>query len=144
MESITLPNNGSIKLLAMTEVMPPTNPQATLCPTTLGQATTFYATVNTSISGTVFNDNNMDGVYDSGDTARKVDLFYVDLNNSGQFAATDPSATTDATGAYRIFDLFAQHDLHRPALPEPHDSKPIISTHLLYYRPSPPIPTRPS
>jgi SdrD B-like domain/FG-GAP-like repeat/RTX calcium-binding nonapeptide repeat (4 copies) len=104
-QSITLPDNESVKLLAITEVISPTNPQATLCPTTLGQATTFYATVSTSISGTVYNDNNMDGVYDSGDTGAEGWIVYVDLNDSGQFEATDPSATTDATGAYRIFDL---------------------------------------
>jgi len=141
--SITLPDDASVKVLTISEVSQPTNPQATLCPATLTMATTFDATVTTSISGTVFNDNNMDGVYDSGDTGAEGWIVYADLNDSGQFVATDPSATTDATGAYRIFAL-SPNTAYPIRLYQNPTTQRIISTRLHSCRRLRPIPIRPS
>jgi len=58
-----------------------------------------------SISGTVFNDLNGNGVQDAGEPVLAGRLVYVDLNGSGEYESGDPSATTDANGSYTITDL---------------------------------------
>jgi len=58
-----------------------------------------------SISGTVFNDLNGNGVQDIGEPVLAGCVVYVDLAGSGQYESTDPSATTDANGDYSISAL---------------------------------------
>ncbi|HET6249141.1 MAG TPA: SdrD B-like domain-containing protein [Tepidisphaeraceae bacterium] len=55
-----------------------------------------------TITGTVFNDVNQNGVQDNGEAGVSGVSVYVDLNNSGQYVSGDPMATTDANGAYTI------------------------------------------
>jgi hypothetical protein len=54
------------------------------------------------ISGGVFNDNNLNGQQDIGEPGLAGQTVYLDLNNTGVFAARDPSAITAAFGAYTI------------------------------------------
>jgi hypothetical protein len=53
-----------------------------------------------SISGTVFQDNNGDGVFDSGDLPLAGQTIYLDTNNNGVLDAGEPSTVTSANGNY--------------------------------------------
>jgi SdrD B-like protein len=55
-----------------------------------------------TISGTVFADLNGDGVQDNGETGISGVRVYVDLNNSGSYVSSDPSAITASNGTYSI------------------------------------------
>jgi hypothetical protein len=55
-----------------------------------------------TISGTVFADLNGDGVQDNGETGISGVRVYVDLNNSGTYVSSDPSAITASNGTYSI------------------------------------------
>ena len=60
-----------------------------------------------SISGTVFNDVNANGLRDGGDFGLSGWLIYADLNNNNKLDANEPSTFTDNSGAYRIGSLGA-------------------------------------
>ncbi len=60
-----------------------------------------------SIGDRVWADANGDGVQDTGELGLAGVKVYVDSNNNGAWDAGEPSDTTDATGAYRIFGLSA-------------------------------------
>ncbi|MFN9048914.1 MAG: SdrD B-like domain-containing protein [Planctomyces sp.] len=53
-----------------------------------------------TISGTVWNDSNGDGVRGTGETALAGRPVFIDLNRDGVQAATEPARTTDANGNY--------------------------------------------
>jgi hypothetical protein len=50
----------------------------------------------------VFLDLSADGVLEAGDPGLAGRLVYLDVNNTGQFAPGDPSALTDASGAFTL------------------------------------------
>ncbi|MEM6688091.1 MAG: Ig-like domain-containing protein [Planctomycetota bacterium] len=58
-----------------------------------------------SISGTVFTDQNADGVIDPADSGLSQQVVYLDLNTNGQFDTGEPTATTDANGDYLFEEL---------------------------------------
>ncbi|HXE51495.1 MAG TPA: ELWxxDGT repeat protein, partial [Tepidisphaeraceae bacterium] len=58
-----------------------------------------------SISGTVFNDANYDGIQDTGEQGVPGVTVYLDLNHDGQFDSGDISTTTDARGNYSFQNL---------------------------------------
>ncbi|MFM8725894.1 MAG: SdrD B-like domain-containing protein, partial [Planctomycetaceae bacterium] len=58
-----------------------------------------------TISGTVWNDSNGDGVRSAGETPLAGRPVYIDLNRDGVQAATEPVRTTDASGAYTFTDI---------------------------------------
>jgi protocatechuate 3,4-dioxygenase beta subunit len=60
-----------------------------------------------SLSGVVYNDANSDGLQDDGETGISGVTVYIDMNGTGQFAAGDPTATTDANGTYTFTGLSA-------------------------------------
>ena len=53
-----------------------------------------------SISGTVFDDANADGVMGAGETGLKSQTVYLDQNFNGQFDVGEPSTLTDKDGQY--------------------------------------------
>lgn len=57
------------------------------------------------ITGTVFNDTNGDGVQESKDKGLAKQVVYVDSNGDGKHEASEPEATTNSAGHYRIFGL---------------------------------------
>src|SRR6185437_16213012 len=70
----------------------------------------FLGSVNTgtgSISGTVFNDGNHDGSFDSGDTALSARKVFIDVNNNGKLDSGDISTTTNSSGVYTFSNLAA-------------------------------------
>jgi hypothetical protein len=73
--------------------------------------------LSASISGTVFNDVNANGVRDSGEPALAGVRVYVDLNNLGYYKTGDPNQITSASGAYTISGLSAGTYLVRQVLP---------------------------
>jgi uncharacterized delta-60 repeat protein len=58
-----------------------------------------------SISGTVYNDANRNGVRDPAETAVAGRQVYLDLNGIDLFVAGDPIAVTDASGGYSFTGL---------------------------------------
>jgi hypothetical protein len=58
-----------------------------------------------SVSGTVFNDLNGDGVRQTNEPGLAGVIVYADLNDNGVFEPGDPSATTDASGNYVLNGL---------------------------------------
>jgi uncharacterized delta-60 repeat protein len=63
------------------------------------------ASMGSSISGTVFDDTNFDGVQNNGETAVAGRQVYLDLQGIGVFANGDPITTTDANGLYSFANL---------------------------------------
>lgn len=57
------------------------------------------------ITGTVFNDVNGDGIQESKDKGLAKQVVYVDTNNDGKHESSEPEATTNSAGHYRIFGL---------------------------------------
>jgi hypothetical protein len=55
-----------------------------------------------TISGTVFQDININGVHDSKEPGIAGVTVYLDLNNSGVLAGNDPTAITDGNGNFRF------------------------------------------
>jgi len=55
-----------------------------------------------SISGTIFNDTNANGVQDSGESGISQRTVYVDSNGNGQFDSGELNTTTDSSGAYQF------------------------------------------
>lgn len=70
-------------------------------------------TAGGSISGTVFNDNNFDGISNQGDAPVAGRQVYLDLKGLGVFATGDPVSTTDANGHYTFTGLPAANYLVR-------------------------------
>jgi hypothetical protein len=60
-----------------------------------------------SASGTKFDDLDADGVQDAGESALAGFAFYVDYDDDAQKDANEPSATSDATGAWTISNVEA-------------------------------------
>ena len=58
-----------------------------------------------SISGTVFNDTNGNGVQDSGETGVSGAVVYIDSNNNGVRDAGEEEATTNSSGKYTLTEL---------------------------------------
>ncbi len=119
--SATTDANGNYTITGLTAGVPytvrevvPAGTRETTAPmgsvtVSAGQTVTiadFGTTVNSgSITGTVFNDLNGNGVLDAGEPGFAGQVVYIDLDGSGQYETTDPSATTDANGNYTIADL---------------------------------------
>src|SRR5439155_12559283 len=59
------------------------------------------------ISGSVFNDVNMNGTKDSFEFGIGGTRVFVDLNGDGLFGRDEPTAITSSTGAYRIDNALA-------------------------------------
>jgi hypothetical protein len=59
-------------------------------------------TAATTVSGTVFRDYNADGIRDGADAGLAGRTVFVDLNGDGTLDAGDPTAVTDASGAYTL------------------------------------------
>ena len=55
-----------------------------------------------TISGTVFQDININGVQDPGEPGIAGVTLYLDLNNSGMLESGDPTAITDSNGNYQF------------------------------------------
>ncbi len=69
------------------------------------QAFTLTVTQIGTISGVVFRDYNLDGQQESAEPGLAGQTLYLDLNNNGVFDAGEPTATTDANGAYSFSGL---------------------------------------
>ncbi|MGC4032558.1 MAG: SdrD B-like domain-containing protein [Tepidisphaeraceae bacterium] len=61
--------------------------------------------VTQSISGTLFNDNNRNGVYDAGDTLNPGRTVYIDENDNEKLDVGEPTVLTDANGKYTFTNL---------------------------------------
>ncbi len=59
-----------------------------------------------SISGTVFNDENTDGVQQASEPSLGGSTVYLDLNGNGQLDRGEPTALTDTGGNYSLTDLW--------------------------------------
>ncbi|MGA2030752.1 MAG: lectin like domain-containing protein [Thermoguttaceae bacterium] len=57
------------------------------------------------IQGTIWNDANANGTWDSGETAASGATVYLDLNHNGLRDPGEPSTTTDANGSYTFTGL---------------------------------------
>jgi hypothetical protein len=75
------------------------------------------ATAGASASGTVFNDANADGVKQSTETGILGRTVYIDTNKNGKLDTGEPTATTDATGAFKLTGLAAGTYRVRQLLP---------------------------
>lgn len=72
----------------------------------LKKVKTFLITPRTIISGTVFRDDNGDGVFNTNEKGRSGWRVYLDLNNDGVWQKeTEPSRKTDPQGKYAFRDL---------------------------------------
>jgi hypothetical protein len=58
-----------------------------------------------TITGTVFDDHNANGIRETGDLGLAGRTVFLDLNNSGKPDPGEPSAVTDAGGNYRIIGV---------------------------------------
>lgn len=87
-EAVTSPSGGSY---AITLVSNETRPNID-----------FGVSAGASISGTVFNDINLNGTQDGGDAGLVGEVVYLDLNNNGTRQGNEPTATTTANGAFTI------------------------------------------
>jgi hypothetical protein len=117
--STTLPQSGSITdqtaTLSTVGVAPGKYWLCTKVTNSAGDTRYAYTAINVqltvepvgSISGEVFNDVKGTGVIVPGDPGEPGVLVYVDQNDSGQYQAGDPSATTNADGDYTISGLVA-------------------------------------
>jgi SdrD B-like domain len=70
-----------------------------------------------SVSGTVFQDNNGNGVINSGETGMSGVTVYFDANNDGTLDAGDISTTTNSAGAYTLNFLPVGSDVIRIVVP---------------------------
>src|ERR1019366_4780980 len=71
-----------------------------------------------SISGTVFNDLNNDGLQDDAEPGISGVVMYIDLDNAGVFQAGDPEVTTDALGNFTFTGLTAGTYIVRQMVPK--------------------------
>ncbi len=72
---------------------------------TSAQATTTVANDNGMISGFVFHDYNANGQHDSAEPGLAGVTVYLDLNDNGVLDTGEPTATTNASGAYDFTGL---------------------------------------
>ena len=79
--------------------------------------TRFYGDAPASVSGTVFNDANSDGILDNGETGLAGVKVYLDINNNGVFDAADYYVITDTHGNYTFANLAAGTYSIREVLP---------------------------
>jgi hypothetical protein len=70
-----------------------------------------------SISGTVFDDSNGNGIEDPGELGISGVVLYIDLDNAGDFQAGDPPTTTNSSGVYSFTGLAAGTYIVRQVLP---------------------------
>ena len=70
-----------------------------------------------TVTGTVFNDANGDGIQDNGETGLGGVQVYADLGNVGYFVTGDPTTTTNATGGYTLAGLAAGNYIIRQVPP---------------------------
>ena len=70
-----------------------------------------------SISGTVFDDSNGNGIQDPGELGISGVVLYIDLDNAGDFQAGDPPTTTNSSGVYSFTGLAAGTYIVRQVLP---------------------------
>jgi hypothetical protein len=61
-----------------------------------------FAVNRPTISGTVFQDINLNGVQDPGEPGLAGQMLFLDLAGSGVLAAGDPTATTDSNGNFQF------------------------------------------
>ena len=80
----------------------------------IGSNTTLAPSGNGTITGILFNDNNLDGTYDAGDTLNPGRTVYIDANHNGKLDPGEISTTTDSNGRYTFSDLAAgSYDIER-------------------------------
>lgn len=65
----------------------------------------FLEVAQATVSGTVFNDANHNGIQDAGEHGLAGRTVWVDVNKNGIFDADDLSATTDFNGNYTILNV---------------------------------------
>jgi uncharacterized repeat protein (TIGR03803 family) len=70
-----------------------------------------------SISGTVYNDVNGNGLRDNGEPAAAGQQVYLDIPGIGHFVNGDPATTTDGNGAYSFTGIPAANYLVRLTVP---------------------------
>ena len=70
-----------------------------------------------SISGTVFQDNNGNGILDAGEPGIPGVTLFLDLNHDDTLDPGDPTAVTNASGAYSFTGLVAGSYTVREILP---------------------------
>lgn len=70
-----------------------------------------------TVSGTVFNDSNHDGVQDNGETGLAGVPVYIDPNYNRKLDAGEQSVVTDALGRYTLSNLPADPEIVRVVLP---------------------------
>jgi len=70
-----------------------------------------------SISGTVFNDANGNGIQNSGELGIAGVVLYIDPDNAGVFQTGDPQTTTNSAGVYAFTGLSAGTYIVRQVFP---------------------------
>lgn len=80
-------------------------------------ATIAVPTGNGSIAGSVYNDLNDNGKRNPNEKGRAGIRVYIDFDNDGSFAPTEPSVLTDANGNYKITGLGAATYRVRQVIP---------------------------
>jgi hypothetical protein len=68
-----------------------------------------FANLNGSISGTMWNDQNLDGIRQAGEPGLQGWQVFLDLNGNGAMDPTEPVQVTDVNGAYSFLNLQAGH-----------------------------------
>ncbi|NEQ39576.1 MAG: tandem-95 repeat protein, partial [Okeania sp. SIO3I5] len=58
-----------------------------------------------SINGTIFNDSNSNGLFDSGETGISDVTIFLDFNQNGSLDTTETATTTNESGSYTFADL---------------------------------------
>ena len=108
LKSITLPSNTNLRFLAFNvSVAATTNPRSITAPAALVDETRFSTIINTSISGTVYNDVSQNKKFDPSETGAGGWRVYADLNANSAYDTNEPSAVSGSDGSYRIFNLSA-------------------------------------
>ena len=94
-----------------------------LGPDQLSPAQASTLPVDGSVSGTVFEDSNRNGVFDGDEKLLPDVLVYLDLNRDGKFTDTEPNKRTNELGGYFFDDLepgeYAARQLTPPGYLEP-------------------------
>jgi hypothetical protein len=85
--------------------------------TVTGQNFGDKAAAASTITGTVFNDANGDGIQDNGETGLAGVQVYDDLNDLGYFVSGDPTTFTDAAGGYALSEVPVGKDTVRQVRP---------------------------
>jgi hypothetical protein len=76
-----------------------------------------FGTTQSPLSGTVFKDDNANGVQDAAESGLGNWTVYLDLNHDGAREINEPTATTDGDGAYAFANLAAGSYTVRDVLP---------------------------